>query len=61
MKKSKKKNNIIKDALKQARKESREAEIKAHGKPINRTKIQASPKVYKRVKKVDLGDLDNFD
>ncbi len=40
MKKSKRKNNIIKDALKQARKESREAEIKAHGKPINHTKIQ---------------------
>lgn len=29
--KSKKKKNIIIDVLKQARKESREAEIKAHG------------------------------
>lgn len=56
MKKSKKKQNIIKDVLKQARKESREAEIKAHGKPINRTKIQTSPKAYKRVKKVNLDE-----
>lgn len=54
MKKGKRKQNIIKDVLKQARKESREAEIKAHGKPINRTKIQASSKAYKRNKKVNL-------
>ncbi len=56
MKKNKKKQNIIKDALKKARKESREDEIKAHGKPVNRTKIQTSPKAYKRIKKVNLDD-----
>lgn len=48
MKKSKKKNNIIKDALKQVRKENREAEIKAHGKPINRTNIQKNINVLRR-------------
>ncbi|NLO71075.1 MAG: hypothetical protein GX102_09115 [Porphyromonadaceae bacterium] len=52
----KRKQNIIKDILKQARKESREAEIKAHGKPINRTKIQKSIKAYKRNKRVDLDE-----
>ena len=57
MKKSKKEQNIIKDVLKQTRKESREAEIKAHGKPINRTKVQTSPKAYKRKKKVDLDEF----
>lgn len=48
--------DLIKDVLKQARKESREAEIKAHGKPINRTKVQTSPKAYKRIKRVDLDE-----
>jgi len=39
MKPKKKKINPIKDALKAARKESREDEIKAHGKPVLHTKV----------------------
>ena len=46
--------DLIKDLLKEVRKESREAEINAHGKPINKTKVETSPKVYKRNKKVDI-------
>lgn len=56
--KRKSKKNIIRDILKQARKESREAEIKAHGKLINHRKVQASRKTYKRNKRVDLDELD---
>jgi len=52
----KRKQNIIKDVLKKARKDSREAEIRAHGKPVNRTKVQALPKAYKRNKNVDLDE-----
>lgn len=56
MKPKKKKPNLIKDLLKIARKESRETEIKAHGKSINRSKVQISPKAYKRVKNVSLDE-----
>jgi len=51
MKKLKKKNNEIKDVLKSVRKESREAEINAHGKPILHTKVEQSKKIYKRSRK----------
>jgi len=51
MKKKKKKNNEIKDVLKAVRKESREAEINAHGKPILYTKVEQSKKIYKRNRK----------
>ena len=54
MKPKKKKINPIRDILKAARKESREDEINAHGKPINKTKVETSHKVYKRNKKVDI-------
>lgn len=50
MKQKRNKNSQVKDILKQLRKERREAEIKAHGKPINPNKVQSSPKAYKRVK-----------
>ncbi|MHB9054932.1 MAG: hypothetical protein ACYC2P_02100 [Paludibacteraceae bacterium] len=56
MKPKRKKPNLIKDLLRVARKESRETEIKAHGKSINRPKAQKSPKTYKRVKKVYLDE-----
>ncbi len=45
-----KKHNTNKDIIKLLRKERREAEIKAHGKPINPNRVSASPKAYKRVK-----------
>lgn len=54
MKPKKKKINPIRDILKAARKESRDDEINAHGKPIHKTKVETSPKVYKRNKKVDI-------
>lgn len=57
MKPKRRKPNLVKDALKQIRKENRENEIKAHGKPISRTIIQKSSKTYKRDKRVDLDDL----
>ena len=40
MKPKKKKINPIRDILKAARKESRDDEINAHGKPINKTKVE---------------------
>ena len=46
----KRKHNLIKDVLKTARKESRDAEIKAHGKLIYHTKIVQSKKGYNRRK-----------
>lgn len=57
MKQKRRKPNPVKDALKQIRKENREAEIKAHGKPILHTKVEQSPKKYKRNKRVDLDDI----
>lgn len=46
----KNKREVNKDILKQLRKERREAEIRAHGKPINLNRVTESPKAYKRVK-----------
>ena len=40
--------NIMYDALKRARKESREEEIRLHGKPINHNKIFKNKNVYSR-------------
>ena len=40
------------------RKESREAEIKAHGKPINHSTKETSPKAYKRDKKDYRSEID---
>ncbi|VBB46909.1 conserved hypothetical protein [uncultured Paludibacter sp.] len=56
MKRKKKKNDQIKDIIKSARKQSREDEINAHGKPILYQKIETSKKKYKRIKKVDLDE-----
>jgi 16S rRNA U1498 N3-methylase RsmE len=53
MKRKKKKNDQIKDIIKSARKQSREDEIKAHGKPISLQKVAESKKTYKRYKKVN--------
>ena len=50
MKPKKKKINPIKDVLKAARKESREDEIKAHGKPVLHTKVVQSKNKYNRRK-----------
>ncbi len=46
----KKKNSPIKDALKAVRKESREEEIKAHGKSVLHTKVVQSKNKYNRRK-----------
>ena len=51
MKPKKKKINTIKDVLKAARKESREDEIKAHGKPVLHTKVVQPKNKYNRGKK----------
>ena len=58
MKPKKKKVNPIKDALKAARKESREEEIKAHGKLILHTKVVQPKNKYDRSKnkKIDTPD-----
>lgn len=45
--KTKKKNKVL-EQVKAMRKQSREEEIKSHGKPINYKKIIASKKLYKR-------------
>ena len=45
--KTKKKNKVL-EQVKAMRKQSREDEIKSHGKPINYKKIIASKKLYKR-------------
>ena len=50
MKPKKKKINTIKDVLKAARKESREDEIKAHGKPVLHTKVVQPKNRYNRRK-----------
>ena len=44
----KKKNKEILDIIKAARKQSREEEIKLHGKLSNQTKVIKSKKVYNR-------------
>lgn len=49
----KKKNKNILEIIKAARKQSREEEIKLHGKPIKQTKIVQSKKVYNRKKMKD--------
>ena len=58
MKPKKKKINPIKDILKAARKESREDEIKAHGKPVLHTKVVQPKNKYNRGKnkKIDTPD-----
>lgn len=56
MKRKKNKNNQIKDIIKSARKQSREDEIKAHGKPISYQKVAETKKAYKRLKKVNLDE-----
>ncbi len=48
--KTKKKNKVL-EQVKAMRKQSREEEIKTHGKPINYKKIIASKKLYKRKNK----------
>ena len=48
--KTKKKNKVL-EQVKAMRKQSREEEIKSHGKPINYKKIIASKKLYKRKNK----------
>lgn len=53
MKQRNKKNKEIQDILKSTRKQSRDEEIKAHGKPILFKKVEESKKKYKRIKKVD--------
>lgn len=45
--KTKKKNNVLQQ-VKASRKQSREEEIKNHGKPINYQKIIVSKKIYNR-------------
>lgn len=45
--KTKKKNKVL-EQVKAMRKQSREEEIKTHGKPINYKRIIASKKLYKR-------------
>lgn len=58
MKSKKKNSNPIKDILKTVRKESREAEIKAHGKPIRQSKVAESKTAYKRNKRVNLDEME---
>ena len=48
--KTKKKNKVL-EQVKAMRKQSREDEIKSHGKPINYKRISASKKLYKRKNK----------
>lgn len=54
--KKKSANKEILAIIKAARKQSREEEIRMHGKPILRTKVKQSKKQYKRNKRVE--DLD---
>ena len=58
MKPKKKKINPIKDILKAARKDSRENDIKAHGKPVLHTKVAQHKNRYNRGKnkKIDIPD-----
>jgi hypothetical protein len=42
------KRNVMYEALKRARKESREEEIRLYGKPISHNKIFKNKKVYSR-------------
>ncbi len=46
----KKKNKEILDIIKATRKQSREEEIKLHGKPVKQSNIVQSKKVYNRKK-----------
>lgn len=47
--KPKKKNKVL-EQVKAARKQSREEEIKNHGKPVNYRKIMESKKIFNRKK-----------
>ena len=47
---NKKRNNINVLAIKYARSRSRDAEITAHGKPLQRTHVAKSKKLYDRKK-----------
>lgn len=58
MKKRKRKENIVKIILKQARKESRETEIRTHGKPINYNRVVPSKRTYNRKKNKPLTNED---
>lgn len=49
-KKKSKKQKLVIDAVKAARKQSREEEIATHGKPLNFKKVVQSKKVYNRKK-----------
>lgn len=61
MKKKRTKNHKqVLDILKRARKESREAEIKAHGTPLPQHKVQQSKKVYNRKREKRKGLEDSF-
>jgi hypothetical protein len=53
-----KKNDEIKDILKEVRKNRRNDEIQNFGKLLNRTKIATSKKIYSRKKK---GHFDNLE
>lgn len=44
---------FTKDYIKKCRKQSRELEIKLYGKPLPKTKIIESKKIYKRSKRWD--------
>lgn len=44
-------NKCILDYIKAVRKKSREGEIQLYGKPLPKTKIKESKKIYKRNKK----------
>jgi coenzyme F420-reducing hydrogenase beta subunit len=56
--KKKKKRNPVLDALKIAKRNSRNEEIALHGKPINYKRVAKSKKVYKR-RKLNKKDLEN--
>ncbi|NDV83671.1 hypothetical protein [Bacteroides sp. 51] len=59
--KKKKKQQLLTDYIKAARKGSREAEIELYGHPLNHHKIVKSKKVYDRKKnKADDKDLPYF-
>lgn len=49
----KKKSKEILAIIKAVRKKSREEEICMHGKPIRRSKIKQSKKIYTRNKRID--------
>ena len=56
MSKRKKKHSALVDYLKANRKGSREAEIEAHGHPVNYKRIYISKKIYNRKRQKGSGD-----